>query len=148
MTSVQYLAKLLTSGFPDDVRVTWFDSNDGEGFYYILLADSAYAVMIPKSKRKATPLVCLTLAHEVGHIKMMCLIRRDEGLLLNLFDGIPWWFRKVQRVWYWNRPLRWIRRMSGFGHKLKYAPYDRLVGRYRWEHELFADWYAFKGGRV
>ena len=101
-------------------------------------------LLVPKSKigLRASLGIRLTLKHEFGHLIFHYLIHNDNIEAKRQLAKIPFWFKVIQKFWYWNPRLRKIRIKLGYSNHLWYGATEVLNGYYRWEHELFADWQA------
>lgn len=96
-----------------------------------------------------------TLLHEIGHIVWNNAFyggqyHKQVPLAVSYMKEKEPRFCKWQRIWYWNKFLRWIKRVLGFAIKLEYGP-DDLYDEKRSDDftcedvELFCDYYAIHG---
>lgn len=89
-----------------------------------------------------------TLRHEVGHVISIHMYFNDKERLLRILKHIK--ARKLftwgQKIWYWNRVLRWIRIKMGFSIPLTYTFNEQVYPDFtHGDSELFSDWFAMKG---
>jgi hypothetical protein len=151
------LCVLDVNGFDFATAEIKLEDSRGHGFFYRLAYEDGgrvYYVYAPAEK-DLSYFVELTLRHELGHIILNELWFRDEALALEKVRKIKEGhkiFVRLQRFYYWNPFLRWIKRGLGFSSRIQYGPEDR---RYiseageitRAEDELFADYFSLgKGG--
>jgi len=103
------------------------------------------------AKKDLTKAVMLTIRHEIGHVIFDEMLdwSEDGNDIKKMFQKIKKrkWFCRIQRVWYWNKFIRWIKRKCGFSTKLWYKKNDkyRSTEYIMSEVELFADWFAVYG---
>lgn len=146
MQTREYIQKLKAT--VPDLDVTILPVNDGGFRYEYLITERGKlhnTILVPKSKigLKASLGIRMTLKHEFGHLIFHYLIHNDNIEAKRRLQKIPFWFKYLQKFWYWNKWLRNLRIKWGYSNKLWYGETEVLEGYYRWEHELFADWQAF-----
>ena len=136
----------------DKVEVKLVD--DG-GFYVQRIArdgDTVYTIHVPKKLAKLRYLTKLTLLHELGHALFNELYYNDYGALIEIMSNMyrKKWFARVERFWYWNPCLRWVRRKLGWGFDIKYQADDKYDPKFsedyrdftRADNEFFCDYFA------
>lgn len=128
--------------------------NERDGFYYSTIfedGDRIYCIDI-EDKRLSLP-VKLAIRHEVGHILLRELWIKDEQTALDYVNEIERenrFFAFLQKIYYWNPVLRWLKRKAGFSSKITYtkndiAYSDGKVKITRRQDELAADHFAVLG---
>jgi hypothetical protein len=134
---------LLKCKVPSDTRAEIVYADSGFAFIY----DDISSIYVPRRfKGKSIGYLCKrSIDHEVGHLWAIRYVEKSE--FSEKLKGIPFWFKTLQKFWYWNPVLRWARIKLGFSNKLWYGPDDDYIGFTRWEHELFADWWVMFGKR-
>lgn len=134
------------AGVPYTMAVTLDEEPNGFYSNSKFQADmvKGWVIHAPKSTRRLSRAVRLTLRHEVGHALFTYLWMKDEAVLQKAIAGIPWWFRYLQRQYYWSPVLRLMKRTLGFSTKIRARAGDTIgEGPFKmWEMECFCDWFA------
>jgi len=128
----------------------------GQGFFFRLAYEEGkrvYYIYAPASK-DLSYFVELSLRHEIGHIIFSEIWFEDEALAVKKVREIKEnhrLFVRLQKFYYWNPFLRWIKRSLGFSSRIQYGPEDmRYISESgtitRGEDEMFADYFALGKG--
>lgn len=126
-----------------------------DGFYTHWRDYKLFFIEVPQARYfKLSRFDRLALRHETGHVIFHYLTVVDPLKIATILKAAkkkyfiwPLRFWRVQRFWYWGKCARFFKRLFGFSRKLDYKPGDQymMTAFYRWENELFCDWFALYG---
>ena len=147
MDAERYVSDLL-AGF--DYGQVLVEPKKRKGFYTYWRDYKHYFIDVPINKFfKLSFFGKLALRHEVGHVIFHYLSAVDPVKLSAIVAKIRKRriFAMIQRFWYWNKAVRFLKRCLGFSRKLGYKARDKYESTvfYRWENELYCDWFALAG---
>ena len=149
MNAEEYVEILLTKW---DFQVMVICGEDGLGFYSNQIFGVCQITVPLKRYEDISDTTALVLRHEVGHGIFDYLYGNSHEALVEVMTDIKRhrFLCFVQRIWYWTKLFRWIRKLCGVGSTIAYKRTDKYDGNLnsaftRQDNELFCDWYSLFG---